>query len=348
MIIRALRLTGAIDDALLLSAAQEVALALELPARPGFRCEPVADDAHCLKVLAAEPASQVLALRPAPDQVVLAVVADPLLLDLRSVYLLLGAVMQAYFGRFRPDEYPSYRDAAARIDQPVPPSRTAWWARRVESWPQPLRAANGGDAVVQVPFDRWARLCAIGDHLGNDSPIAVVALMAWWLRMRQGRPSPAVFLAELDLREYYGLGPVVGPLTDRIAFQVDATAQMSFRELVRRCHAGLLDGVVRYMPFAAVRGLPGWKGCDVAVHYCRTPPLSSATRGEEQLARLGLSVELFREAELARLGRGHTGDAGLAIDVAESGHGIELIGLPLDASAIDKVIADPDIPLTRL
>lgn len=356
MIVRALRLTGVIDDSQLLSAAHEVTAAFDLLTAPDIRVEAAADDEQCLKMLTAQaeqgaPCRILLCRLPGDDgadHVVLAVAADPLLLDLRSVYLLLGAVMQAYFGRFRAVEYPSYADALARIDPRVPPSRAAWWARRVGAWYEPWRPTVRREVVAHVPFDRWARLCGIGDHMGNNSSIAVVALLAWWLRVRMGRPGPAVFVSELDLREYHGLGPVIGPLTDRIAFEVDAVEQMSFRELVRRCHAGLLDAVVHYVPFDTVRALPGWRGCDVAVHYCRTPPLSSATRGEEQLARLGLSVELFREAELARLGSGITDDAGITIDVAESGDGVELIGIPLELSVIDKVIADPDIPLVRL
>lgn len=352
MIVRALRLTGAIDDARLLSAVHEATASLDLLTVPDIRAETATDDAQCLKLLAAQREQCLVQLYRLPshdagDHVVLAAAADPLLLDLRSVYLLLGAVMQAYFGRFRAVEYPSYTEAVGRIDNRVPPSRAAWWARRVNAWHEPWRPAADGDDVF-VPFDRWAKLCGIGDHLGNNSSIAVIALLAWWLRYRAGHAGPATFLSEFDLREYHGLGPVIGPLTDLIAFEVDAAQQMSFRELVRRCHAGLLDAVVHFVPFQQVRNLPGWRGCDIAVHYCRTPPLSSATRGEETLARLGLSIELFHEAALARLAAGRTSDAGLSVDVAESGDGVALIGIPLDLSVIDKVIADPDIPLAQL
>ncbi|GIH03448.1 hypothetical protein Rhe02_15150 [Rhizocola hellebori] len=351
MIVRALRLTGVVDDARLLAAVREATTSLELLTAPSIGADTAADDTHCLKMLAAQRERCLVQLYRLPnsdteDHVVLAVAADPMVLDLRSAYLLLGAVMQAYFGRFRAIEYPSYTEAVGGIDNRVAPSRAALWARRVGAWPRRWPTADV-DNDLHVPFPTWAKLCGIGDYMGNHSSITVIALLAWWLRFQAGRVEPATFLAELDLREYHGLGSVIGPLTDRIAFQVDVTPEMSFRELVRRCHAGVLDAVVHYVPFQVVRELPCWPGCDVAVHYCRTPPLSSATRGEETLERLGLSIELFHEGALARL-TGHTPDAALSVDVAESGDGVELIGIPLEISVIDKVIADPDIPLARL
>lgn len=379
-IARALRLTGSIDDGRLASAAQEVTAAFPVLCRgireasgellsvdvaaPEIRGETVlaADrEAACLALIEAErqrvvdpglgPLCRVLLHRLSGNEVVLAVVADPLQLDLRSVYLLLGAILQAYFGRFRIAEYP---EAAGEVE--VSPSNKAWWAERIRHRPHwtPAARPGGGGFTLPLSRERWTRLCQIGDHAGNTSSLAVVALLSWWLRSRAGHEPPVRFTAELDLREYQGMGPVVGPLTDRIAFEVAATDGLSFRDLVRRSHAGLLDAVVRYVPSETLVGLGGWPGDQAAVHYCRTPPASSSTRDDQSVARLGMAIELFHEVDLAQAPACESGGA-LEVDIAEAGEGVALIARSVSPAfpahqmallrhdldrAIDIVIAD--------
>src|SRR6202035_1811158 len=158
---------------------------------------------------------------------------------------------------------------------------------------------------------------------------------------RGSRARPSVFASTLDLREYRGLGPVIGPLTDRVVFQVDLDgyARMTFRDLVRRAHAGVLDAVIHYVPYrdlvtggaadGQVRPAGPARLWDIAVHYCRLPPASAHTRGEPTLAGRGLSIELFRESALPRAGLAMpagTGDGTCAeIHIAESGPGMALV-----------------------
>jgi hypothetical protein len=237
--------------------------------------------------------------------------------------------------------------------------------------PGPVVARQPSTRQLRLDAQRWPRLAAAADSSGNNGWLAVIALLAWWLRARGGRGGAAVFAGTLDLRDYLGLGPVVGPLTDRIAFEVDLDGadRLTFRELVRRAHAGLLDSVVHYVPYrelveiGAAAGAPPpplpdrpW---DVAVHYCRLPPTSAYTRGEQSLARHGLSVELFCESELA------AGLPAAPVDVhlTESGSGVALVvnfdaAIVADADVaamlrcvdglIDQLIADPDTRPTTL
>jgi hypothetical protein len=226
---------------------------------------------------------------------------------------------------------------------------------------------------------QWAGLATVAERLGNTASLAVIATLAWWLR-RHGNPDhPAVFTTTLDLRDYGGLGPVVGPLTDRILFGVDLDDldRLTFRDLVLRVHAGLLDSVVHYAPYGQLVTLARSEGValpprldtpwDVVVHYCREPLASSYTRGEASLAREGLSIELFCESELVaggtlagpvevhlaeRAGReDESGDSmALVVNYSRSTMGNTLLPdlLSTMGALIDRALANPAAPLRTL
>jgi hypothetical protein len=424
---RGLRLTGSVHEATLMSAIGEVAAAIEI-LRAGFAADagapamipdgpvpavraarvagsPGERDQRSIEILSADrdtvpdlakdPLVRFHVIRTAPDETVLGLVADPLVLDLRSVYLVLGAVMQAYFGRFRPAEYPPFAPIAHETPAgraAASAARLAWWAKRLVAWerePGPDGPGAAGPAAapgeryatleLHLAAARWARLSEVAGDAGNSGSAAVIALLVWWLVARGSRARPSVFASTLDLREYRGLGPVIGPLTDRVVFQVDLDgyARMTFRDLVRRAHAGVLDAVIHYVPYRDLvtggaadgqfRPAGPARLWDIAVHYCRLPPASTHTRGEPTLAGRGLSIELFRESALARAGLAMpagTGDGTCAdVHIAESGTGMALV-VNFDAHAwpatevasmlrgidemVSTVITDPATFLSRM
>lgn len=297
-------------------------------------------------------------------ETVLGLVAHPVLLDLHAIYLVLGAVMLDYFGRFRTEAYPPFAELAAT--DPVPTAaarccRSQWWLRRLHRWragtPAVVARAGRTESVdLVLGEDRWRRLHELGGSGGNTGSLAVIALLAWWLRTRAGTSRPLVFGSTLDLRDYLGLGPVVGPLTDRVVFEVDLDGftGLSFRDLLLRSHAGLLDSVVHYLPYHEIAAHGAAAVWHIAVNYCRLPPASAYTRGEADLASRGLSIELFAESALARSGL--PAEAHTDLHVAESVDGMALVA-NFDATAtdpdvvsgmlrefdhaIDRVLADP-------
>lgn len=371
---RALRLTGRVDEDRLCSAICEVVAAVDILRDPASAIPqagtaraapaiiravatgPLADrDRRCVEILRqdrdrlpaapAGPPVRFHVISCGGDDVVLGLVAGPAVLDLRSVYLVLGAVMQAYLGRFRADQYPPFA-AGARLgltgstrSQAV---RQTWWLRRLERWREAADAAAGQARAPHgrlrtmeliVPMDRWAGLTAAAGGGGNAGALAVISLLTIWLRSRRPAPRLPAFATTLDLRDYAGLGSVIGPLTDRIVFalDLDGEAQLTFGDLARRVHAGLLDTVVHYLPYedvimlGASRGLldprrPAqlWSTC---VDYCANPPASARTRGEETLGRRGLSIELFCESALA-------------------GHGVPAPPSPGDGTAVEFHVAE--------
>jgi hypothetical protein len=315
-------------------------------------------------------------IRSGIDEVVLGLAANSQWLDLRSIYIVLGAVLQAYTNRFRPDQYPVYAGPPHRPPVGVAQSRQRWWSSRIETWHKALSglppapsSAVGGTARLMLDASRWADLTAIGRSGGNGGSLAVIALLSWWTAIRDASPRPLVFASTLDLRELHDLGPVIGPLTDRLVFQVDTPDLdgMTFRDLVDRAHFGILDSVVHYVSYEDLLALARRLGVpqphrlwDVAVHYCRAPPASTNTRGEQQLAALGMSVELFRESDLAV-----AEPEGAAMDchIAECGTGIALVAnvdgvgvTPTQAQnmvdvldkAVDVLVGAPDAPLSNL
>jgi Condensation domain len=405
---RGLRMTGRVDDARLAAAVAEVIAAM--PAlRTGVAAQvdgPVITDRspavyqhvvdgsaavrdqRCMALLAADRARMIDPIRDplvrfhlvrcASDEMVLGLVADPLVLDVRSVYLVLGAVIQAYFGRFRVAQYPLVAESTPAAAPGS--SRWRWWTRCLSEWhargPMLAAALTGQhsdfspdarrDSTAQLYLNgsRWARLTGVADHAGNTGTLAIVALVIWWLRHRTRRPAPAVFGSTLDLRELWGLGPVIGPLTDRIVFEVDlaGVAAMSFRDLVRRAHSGLLDTVVHYVGYHELAAIataaalpPLHRFADIVVHYCRAPPASGHTRGEETLARLGLSIELFQESAFTRLSRPrgvHGESAAVQLHVAEQGAGMALVvNFAADrvaGAAVADLLADMDRLIDRV
>jgi len=211
--------------------------------------------------------------------------------------------------------------------------------------------------------DRWAQLAPGGGGAGNAGALAVIALLTHWCA--SAVPRSPVFASTLDLRDYADLDPIVGPLTDQLVFAVDLDgyAGMTFRDLVLRAHAGLLDAVVHYVPYqdvlrAAAPTSPAaaerlW---DVAIHYCRTPPASGYTRDDESLARQGLSIELFCESVLVGCDPGRPGRAGhgsaLEVHMAESGSGMALVinydSRLVSASAVTGLLAWLDQVVTTV
>lgn len=292
--------------------------------------------------------------RCTPDEHVLGLVADPLVLDLRSVYLVLGALLQAYVGRLRADHYPPFGDPLATAK--VAAGRRSWWSSRLTAWqdgrsPAPAATPPGTGprtAEVRIAPARWHRLTGILERTGNPGWLAVIAMLTWWRRTRAGGGHPVVFAGTFDLRDYLGLGPVAGPLTDRLAFEVDLDGfdRLTFQELVRRVHAGVLDAVLHYLPYGEVVALGqalaapppprSDRPWDLAVNYCRLPPASTYTRGEQTLARQGLSIELFRESDLAA---GGTISAPVDVQLAESGTSMAMV-VNFEPSIVEpKVVA---------
>jgi hypothetical protein len=374
LLARALRLTGQVGEDRLCASIGEVVAAVGIlrdpasaipgagatrPAPAVLRATvtgPSGDrDLRCVEILRQdrdrcpaappEPPVRFHVIRCGRDDVVLGLVADPAVLDLRSVYLVLGAVMQAYLGRFRAGQYPPFT-AGARLGlagtERSRAARQAWWLRRLERWRETADAAarQGPGArgrlrtmELIVPADRWAELTAAAGGGGNAGALAVISLLTIWLR----GPGPAarlpVFATTLDLRDYAGLGSVIGPLTDRIVFalDLDGEARLTFSDLARRAHAGLLDTVVHYLSYDEVIMLGVSRGLldpqrpaqlwSTRVDYCANPPASARTRGEETLARRGLSIELFCESALA-------------------GHGMPAPPSPGDGTAVEFHVAE--------
>jgi hypothetical protein len=372
---RALRLTGQVEEDRLCASIREVVAAVDVlrdpagalghagpaPAAPAvIRADaagpPAGRDQRCVEILRQDrdrgacppqPPVRFHVISRDRGDVVLGLVADPTVLDLRSVYLVLGAVMQAYLGRFRGGQYPPF-DVSARQGlagrERSRAVRQAWWLRRLERWRETAgttagRAPEPGGRwrtrELSLPLERWAGLTAAAGGGGNAGALAVISLLTIWLRGPGPASRPPVFATTLDLRDYAGLGSVIGPLTDRIVFalDLDGEARLGFADLARRAHAGLLDTVVHYLAYDDVVALGASRGLldprnpaalwSTRVDYCANPPASARTRGEETLARRGLSIELFRESALT--GHGETAPPGpgdgtaVEFHVAESG-----------------------------
>jgi hypothetical protein len=312
--------------------------------------------------------------RLAEQEWVLALVADPLALDLRSVYQVLGAVVQAYLGRFRPEEHP---DATRAVGATVPGTpRWRWWERRLSTWAgqQPLSAvvrasASGANsqrtAILPLDGRTWTRLTSLTDDAGNAGTLSIVALLMMWLRAQRSGDGPAVFGGTLDLRDLLGLGAAVGPLTERIVYEVDQTDvdRLSFPGVVRRVHAGMLDAVVHHTAYDDLAAIADTcaapspdQYADIVVHYCRTPPASGHTRDDPGLRRYGLSIELFAESDLAspRRPEGVRPASGAAVElrVAEHGTGMALLvdhdTARVSPAVIDGLLRDLDGLITRI
>jgi hypothetical protein len=280
---------------------------------------PGAREAACIAVLRDDlerpvPADGALTrfhtVRLTEHEVVLGLVCHELVLDERSVYLVLGAVLQAYQQRFRRS---SYRDFTELLDfYPLPPavaaSRRTWWSRWLAGCPAPVPGAPATreteTSTLTIPGADWRALADSGGTMRDNGSLGVAALVAWWLGGIAGTPVPALATV-LDLRDYGELGPVVGPLTDRIAFRVElAAGTPSFRQLFRKAQVGVLRSTTRYLPYRDVVDIATELGqispprtaalWDVDVHLCANPPSSGRSRGHEH----GISAELLREAAL--------------------------------------------------
>ncbi|MFF8633763.1 condensation domain-containing protein [Streptomyces pilosus] len=377
---RALLLTGHVDVPRLVEAVQRVVdhhpvlrarlsdddgtLRLRAAATPAPVAVWSADRADCARALREaaatprdprrDPLATFDVVRIAPDQFVLAMTAHFLVADLGSLYATLGSVLRAYFGRHRPGGVPQQPPALG----PVPPARKAWWARRLARWQGQgtLAAALGArpsdrritaTQVEPVSGAAWNRLAARAADAGCSPDLAVVALLASWRAMMAPDTTTAVFAAWTDLRHTHGGDGLIGPLSDQIAFgvELDGHAGMTFPDLLRRTHAGLLDTMVRHVPYDELRhlhraehpgALPVW---DTRVHFCRIPPRSSLTRDEPSLAELGLSVELFDESRLLPVAPPADGAAwdGVNADLHLTEHGVDDVALTLhyNATALD-------------
>ncbi|MYW93976.1 hypothetical protein G3I59_26060 [Amycolatopsis rubida] len=400
--VRALRVDGEVDTGRLAAAVREVSAAL-LSAGPGDGPRlhvpddlPAGDpETACVAALLAErdrraagdplPRNGFHWLRLAADRHVLGLVAASDLLDIRSVYAVLGAVWQAYFGRFRPSAYRGRADAAgfdpvgtARAHE----SRRRWWSRefpryRTGGFGGPDTSGPAGRRRLRIAGDRWTALTGTSGPLGANGSLTFVALLAWCLHTR-GRPGSSGFGCEFDLRDYFGLGQVLGPLTDRLAFRVDldGLADPAFPDVLMRAQTGFLDSVVHYLPYrqlvehgvrtgalTAPRAAELW---NVTVHFCRNPPRSVRTRSGETPGPLGVSIELFREADLLGPAGGPRAgtDDGVLLDVHLGELGDDMVAVfdyarpeipdaamdrllgQLDR-AVDHVLGTPAAPLPR-
>ncbi|GAA0493406.1 hypothetical protein GCM10009544_62270 [Streptomyces stramineus] len=392
--LRALRLTGTLDEARLADAVRQVTAALpalrvelvdgeplRLRVRPGA-ADPARTDlrhltgpardhacAELLRTARDRPADRAEAhrarfhlVRLADDEIVLALTAHSLVLDARSVYALLGAVCQAYTGRFRAEQYrdptPTPTTGPGPGAEPLAPlaplseraraSRRRWWTRRLAALPAPAdttagAARRGRESQthrLRVPAGRWEALTTSAGPLGGNGSLAVMAVAAWCLRTPDS-PGPGYFSTVVDLRDHLELGPLLGPFSDRLPFGVDLSglSAPSFHDVLLRTQAGFLDAVVHYLPYDEVVALGVELGriapprtaahWDVTLHFCRNPPASSATRGERTLAEQGLSIELFRESDLLGAATSVPADRwdGVALDLrpGESGPDTELV-----------------------
>lgn len=318
-------------------------------------------------------------VRLGPDDLVLGLVAHELVLDLRSLYVTLETVLERVRGGGT-GARPSF--AAHATADPLPGLlgqrwRRDWWAQRLDEWageprtrPEARRTAT---AVLLVDDERWRRLANLTPVGGNTSTLTVIALLAWCLRVHDLRDRTATFGSVIDLRDLLRLPPLVGPLSDRHVFAVDLTdfARLTFGDLVLRTHAGLLDAVGCYVPYGSLLAHAGALGrvepprvaalWDFFVHYCRNPP-REAGGGAGRVA-----VELFGDTRLVGLAGVETGptwdggnfdayvvgaDGQVAIVVNFN----ELLVDPEQARemltavdvVIDRVVAEPGIPLRRL
>ena len=249
-------------------------------------------------------------IRTGDDEVVLGLAADSLILDDRSLYLVLGAVLQAYQDRFRPDAYCDFTRMAdfAPVGPAALARRREWWAAwlRALEPPAPGRPAGRSAQTVRLEISgpAWRALASSGGTQRGNGSLGIAALVAYWLGAARGQAAP-VLASVLDLRDYNELGRVVGPLTDRVAFRVELPhGAAGYRQVFRKAQAGILSSTAHYLPYGELVGLGAslevldparpaiaW---DVAVHLCADPPTKGRSRGAEQ----GIQVELFREAEL--------------------------------------------------
>jgi hypothetical protein len=348
--------------------------------------DPAAREAACLAVLREDlehPApggalTRFHVIRLADDELVLGLVSHQLVLDERSLYLVLGAVLQAYQERFRRS---TYRDFTEMLDfYPLSPavaaSRRTWWSAWLARCPDPVA---GAPAVREAETSRliisgadWRALADAGGTMRDNGSLGIAALVAWWLSGVAGAPVPALATV-LDLRDYCELGQVVGPLTDRIAFRVELAADPapSFRQLFRKTQVGVLRSTTRYLPYGDVIDVGTALGritpprtaalWDVDVHLCANPPGSGRSRGHEH----GISAGVFRAAELltpqARADAGSWDGTNVDVRMSECDGGIAVIidvnrrhwryaaaGL---ADRLGEVIAaavtDPEAPLNH-
>ncbi|MDW5324856.1 hypothetical protein [Plantactinospora sp. KLBMP9567] len=408
---RAVRVTGPVSEQRLCAAVREVHAALpalgvglfEVDGRPGLRrdgelalrrhdvsgAEPAAREGRCVGLLLAdrdrqpdpvrEPLARFHVVRLDPGDLVLGLVGHELVLDERALYLVLGAVMEALRGRFRRDAYRDFTELGDfhPLDPAAAESRRRWWSRWFTAYPMPpAPGPAGSERAVRrmvVPADEWRALGDAGGAVRDHGSLGVAALVAWWLRRRAGRPDSAAFSTVLDLREYFDLGPMVGPLTDRIVFRIEepGTAAPSFRAVLRAAQVGLIRAATHYLPYPELVELGARLGrlrsprtaalWDAHVHLCRHPSATGRSRGEEPL---GIGVEHFGEAELLGVGArpGPDGWDGTNLDLRIGALAGGDMALVLDANrrqpgysadelldglrrAMSTAAADPDAPL---
>ncbi|MEY9905067.1 hypothetical protein ABIA35_001283 [Catenulispora sp. MAP12-49] len=351
--------------------------------------EPAARDAACVALLRAdrdrgsradEPGTRFSLIRLADDEWVLGLVAHELILDDRSLYLVLGAVLQAYQDRFRGT---GYKDAADMLDyHPLTDTaiaaRRTWWTKWLAECPDaPANAPARRDVStvrLEIAGPQWRTLASSGGALRDNGSLGVAALVAWWLRGVRGPAAPALATV-LDLRDYFDLGRVVGPLTDRTVFRVEppAEAAPSYRAVYRRAQAGILKAATHYLPYGDLVELGVASGrisrprtaalWDVDVHLCADPPSSGRSRGTEN----GIEAELFCEAELLGTGTSTGTSAGpdqdwdgtnVDVRLGERHGGVTLVADVNQGPAADRLMdglaaliaaaaADPEAPLPR-
>lgn len=288
---------------------------------PGQRCvELMLADRDRDTEVARDPLVRFHLVRLSGDDVVLGLIAHRLVLDGPARFMVLSAIWQAYFGRYRPSQFVDFAAVAALSPVAKPEAvarRQNWWAQRlqrhgavVSTAAQGITGAGVSTVRRRVSGARWRALTAPGGMAGGSGSLVLAALTAWWLR-ESGRCGDIPCLrTEVDLRSYLDQGAVIGPLSDYLVFDVDLSGLVSpsFRDVMLRTRAGYLEALVHYLPYAQVvdvavgigitgpdRAASRW---DVTVHICQDAPVTAHERRERMLREIGVFVGLFREAEL--------------------------------------------------
>ena len=256
-----------------------------------------------------------LVVRWAADEVVLCLVAHVLLLDERSMYLVLGAVMEAYRGRYRTGHYRDFTEMLdfEPLNEATAAGRRRWWSTWLAALPPAedtgVDRRDGELRRVAIPTDQWRALAAAGGSLRDNGSLGVAALVAWWMQSVGGRPPASGMASILDLREYFDLGRMVGPLTDKMVFRVDvppAGTAPSFRELFRKAQVGVLRSVAHYLPYGQLVDLavglgPGRAAphlCPLGRRCAPVPQPGTAAAVPGTRTPRASRLEHFREADL--------------------------------------------------
>jgi hypothetical protein len=402
--VRAVRITGpmgldrlgaAIDEVYAALPALGVGLAPDGPElamrRTGRRAPAVHDlralpgeeaEAKCLDLLraargASTPVFEVVRL--AADDLVVGLAAHRLVLDERSIYLVLGAVIEACRGRFRAGAYRSFTEVLdfRPLTEAMWQSRRQWWTTWLAAVPKEVPPVDRRESETGRMTIAGADVQALAEsdtRVRHNGSLGVAALVSWWLQRVAGRSPMAGVASILDLRDYFGLGVMVGPLTDRMVFRVDlgAATAPSYLDVFRAQQLAVLRTATRYLPYGDLVALGVERGrltaprtsalWDTEVHLCRNPHVGAAPREE---AVLGVAFANYREADLldtgVSAGPDHWDGTNLDVRLSESGGDLAVVvdrnrlqpgpsvQCLLDGlgRAVARAVADPEAPIEQ-